>query len=526
MMDGYDAGWMDPGWYGPRWAAPLLAPGGAASPSVPVQPTTAAGWAALLGLGLPPCSTGATNCKVLDLAGMAGALTCTDTDHTVCVQGAGAPVGTAPVMTAPAGGTAPPASPATVAAASAGPAPMVLTLITELNFSTRQIAVFVGGTLVSQVPQSFGTVVTVGIPPTTVAAGAVTFSVGGVPYGLQTPSGQTCLLYTPGLTMTLQIRSTYPQDTSCATAAATAPVAAAPAPPPPAPVGLPGPVTTPIVVQTLPPCDPCGLNAGNCTPTQGAAPPPGCTYRVVSGVCQLTCAGMTPAGPVQVPPVASCVQGDINGDGQVTAIDALCLQRFLAGQPATATCPEPLPCNADVNGDGVVDAQDAQCILSLVAGLPCPSGGWSGAVTVHCTGGLTFDATSQRCLSAAAVPSGLPAPVTTPIVTQPVVPPPVPPVYAPGPLGPYTVQPGIGHTLPVHVPFPSTAPVFRPTTVPGAPAATASPAAVPAAGGVSNLALSSTVPYLPHAAVLRPPWRYLVCGVGDVPDSFGRCMGA
>jgi cell surface hyaluronidase len=66
---------------------------------------------------------------------------------------------------------------------------------------------------------------------------------------------------------------------------------------------------------------------------------------------------------------------DANGDGQVTAIDALCLLRAVAGMPATAACPQPLP-RPDANGDGQQTATDALCVLRFIAGMPattaCP----------------------------------------------------------------------------------------------------------------------------------------------------------
>ncbi|MGI8554133.1 MAG: protease pro-enzyme activation domain-containing protein [Dehalococcoidia bacterium] len=93
--------------------------------------------------------------------------------------------------------------------------------------------------------------------------------------------------------------------------------------------------------------------------------------------------------------------GDTNGDGTVNAVDALCLLRFVAGLSETANCPTaaltttvPVTVsnpgggsavtptgftylNGDVNGDGQVTAVDALCILRSVAGLAataaCPS---------------------------------------------------------------------------------------------------------------------------------------------------------
>ncbi|MGI8549537.1 MAG: nidogen-like domain-containing protein [Dehalococcoidia bacterium] len=76
-----------------------------------------------------------------------------------------------------------------------------------------------------------------------------------------------------------------------------------------------------------------------------------------------------------------CPLGDVNGDTQVNAIDALCVLRSVAGLLATPTCPTaPLapPTVASVKiGGGQVSAVDALCILRGVARLSptsvCPS---------------------------------------------------------------------------------------------------------------------------------------------------------
>ncbi|MGI8554075.1 MAG: dockerin type I domain-containing protein [Dehalococcoidia bacterium] len=63
---------------------------------------------------------------------------------------------------------------------------------------------------------------------------------------------------------------------------------------------------------------------------------------------------------------------DVNADGQVSAVDALCVLRSVAGLTATTACPV-LPLGAgsagDVNGDSQVNAVDALCILRRAAGL-------------------------------------------------------------------------------------------------------------------------------------------------------------
>ncbi|MGI8552958.1 MAG: protease pro-enzyme activation domain-containing protein [Dehalococcoidia bacterium] len=75
----------------------------------------------------------------------------------------------------------------------------------------------------------------------------------------------------------------------------------------------------------------------------------------------------------------SLALGDVNGDGRVNAVDALCVLRSIAALPASGSC-SVVPLRAgspgDVNADGRVDAVDALCILRNVAGLPktasCP----------------------------------------------------------------------------------------------------------------------------------------------------------
>lgn len=62
--------------------------------------------------------------------------------------------------------------------------------------------------------------------------------------------------------------------------------------------------------------------------------------------------------------------GDVNGDGNATSVDALCILRLVAKLPATGACPSPLPGNPDVNGDNQVTSVDALCVLRLVAKLP------------------------------------------------------------------------------------------------------------------------------------------------------------
>ena len=77
--------------------------------------------------------------------------------------------------------------------------------------------------------------------------------------------------------------------------------------------------------------------------------------------------------------------GDVNGDGSVNAVDALCVLRIVATLPSTSTCPSPPPGNPCIATNEPScpgtppspTAVDALCILRAVAGLPatadCPA---------------------------------------------------------------------------------------------------------------------------------------------------------
>ena len=58
------------------------------------------------------------------------------------------------------------------------------------------------------------------------------------------------------------------------------------------------------------------------------------------------------------------LSGDINADGEITAEDAMCILKFVAGLEE-----EIEESAADVNADGMVTAADAACILRYCAGL-------------------------------------------------------------------------------------------------------------------------------------------------------------
>jgi len=75
-------------------------------------------------------------------------------------------------------------------------------------------------------------------------------------------------------------------------------------------------------------------------------------------------AGGTQAFLVRIDDAAAHVPGDVNGDGSVTASDAL------AGLGAALGTQQCLPCVCDLNGDGNISATDALIILNLAVGIP------------------------------------------------------------------------------------------------------------------------------------------------------------
>lgn len=84
----------------------------------------------------------------------------------------------------------------------------------------------------------------------------------------------------------------------------------------------------------------------------------------------------------QVAQVTFEPRGDVNLDGSVTSVDALCVLRDVASLPSTGACPQTAATQAaaHVNGDAAaISAVDALCVLRIVATLPntaaCPSAG-------------------------------------------------------------------------------------------------------------------------------------------------------
>ncbi|MBI4494743.1 MAG: IPT/TIG domain-containing protein, partial [Chloroflexi bacterium] len=102
-----------------------------------------------------------------------------------------------------------------------------------------------------------------------------------------------------------------------------------------------------------------------------------------------------------VTPADGRTVGDVNGNGSVTSLDALCILRAVASLPATTSCPAEMLAttvdvmvtnldgqsgtlasaftyrHADVNGNGSITSLDALCTLRQVASLPattsCPA---------------------------------------------------------------------------------------------------------------------------------------------------------
>ena len=98
---------------------------------------------------------------------------------------------------------------------------------------------------------------------------------------------------------------------------------------------------------------------------------------------------------------------DVNGDGGVTAVDALCVLRELGGFAATNSCPSPLAL-ADVNGDSAVTAVDSLCVLRYIGAF---------AASASCPATQTASAAA-----AASEPAAQPLPARPPLL------PPLPPL--------------------------------------------------------------------------------------------------
>ena len=109
-------------------------------------------------------------------------------------------------------------------------------------------------------------------------------------------------------------------------------------------------------------------------------------------------------------------QGDVNLDGSVSAVDALCVLRQVARLAATGACPQTASTRvmADVNADSQTNAVDALCVLRLVAQLAatnaCPilvtsTPSSSSTAQAGATGGEAARARASTTASASATTS-------------------------------------------------------------------------------------------------------------------------
>jgi hypothetical protein len=113
-----------------------------------------------------------------------------------------------------------------------------------------------------------------------------------------------------------------------------------------------GPTQTHALLPSSPAID-AGDNNG-CPPTdqRGVARPSGLACDI---------------GAYEVEGEPAALQGDVNCDDEVTAVDALFILRDVAQIPPPAEC---LDLAGDVNCDGARTAVDALGVLRFVAGLP------------------------------------------------------------------------------------------------------------------------------------------------------------
>ncbi|MCL2020375.1 MAG: dockerin type I domain-containing protein [Oscillospiraceae bacterium] len=78
---------------------------------------------------------------------------------------------------------------------------------------------------------------------------------------------------------------------------------------------------------------------------------------------QPTRMGRNPQNNTNPPPTAAYEKGDVNGDGQITALDALLVLKHVSGKEIlTGAALEA----ADINNDGIITAEDALTILKFV----------------------------------------------------------------------------------------------------------------------------------------------------------------
>ena len=120
----------------------------------------------------------------------------------------------------------------------------------------------------------------------------------------------------------------------------------------------------------------------------GSQPLANITFAAATGATAGQSSALTPtistftdpsANPISATPSNGTITvgklGDVNGDGIVNSVDALCVLRIVAGLPSTANCPIPPPGNPIVAIGETTGptALDALCIERGVAGLPATS---------------------------------------------------------------------------------------------------------------------------------------------------------
>ena len=200
-----------------------------------------------------------------------------------------------------------------------------------------------------------------------------------------------CTATSPAGSATVDVTVTTPQGTSATSAAdhftyVTAPAVSAISPPNGSPAGgtsvtitgsgLSG--ATAVQFGSTAASSFTVNSATQITATSPAAPP-GTTAALAVDVTVTTAGGPSATGVADQ--FTYFAPGDVNGDGHVNAVDALCVLRQVASLPGTTNCPIPPPGNpiialneTSANGPTAVDAL---CILRGVAALPatavCPA---------------------------------------------------------------------------------------------------------------------------------------------------------
>ncbi len=132
------------------------------------------------------------------------------------------------------------------------------------------------------------------------------------------------------------------------------------------------PTATPTNTRTM-------TATGTLTPNQTPTTPPEVTPTATATATLVPSATPTPTRTPTAPPTSTPtstrtptrtptppgLNGDVNCDGEVTAVDAAIILQLVAALIDTVGCPN----NVDVNGDSAIDPIDAALVLQYVAGL-------------------------------------------------------------------------------------------------------------------------------------------------------------